>query len=69
MTSNNFLNKLAFFNGEVYAYWKEKIIFFIEAMSCDIWDVVKNSSFCSHSHQFNDVAKNEPKYLWIKEDK
>lgn len=56
MTKNGSLNKRSSFNGERYAYQKDKIIFFIDEMNCDVWAVVANDPFVPLLH-VNGVIK------------
>ncbi|KAK8562865.1 hypothetical protein V6N12_010929 [Hibiscus sabdariffa] len=39
------IDKPAFFNGEHYAYWKNKLMLFIKAKDFHLWDIVEDGPF------------------------
>ncbi|KAL4295481.1 hypothetical protein GQ457_12G014700 [Hibiscus cannabinus] len=39
------IDKPPFFNGEHYAYWKNRMIFFIKAKDFHLWDIVEDGPF------------------------
>ncbi|KAK8997690.1 hypothetical protein V6N11_012235 [Hibiscus sabdariffa] len=39
------IDKPPFFNGEHYAYWKNKMMFFIKAKNFHLWDIVEDGPF------------------------
>ncbi|KAK9015014.1 hypothetical protein V6N11_006144 [Hibiscus sabdariffa] len=39
------IDKPPFFNGEHYAYWKNRMMFFIKAKDFHLWDIVEDGPF------------------------
>lgn len=49
MNQKGSFNKSQSFNGEGYALWKENMRIFVEEMDFEVWKIVKDSLFFSHT--------------------
>ncbi|KAL4375990.1 hypothetical protein GQ457_02G030290 [Hibiscus cannabinus] len=45
------IDKPQFLNGEHYAYWNDRIMFFIKGKDFHLWYIVEDGSFVSHSSE------------------
>ncbi|KAL4285376.1 hypothetical protein GQ457_16G007040 [Hibiscus cannabinus] len=39
------INKSSYSNGEHYAFWKNRMVFFIKAKDFNLWDIVEDGLF------------------------
>ena len=45
MAKGHSINRLPYFNGEDYPYWKDKMRLFIESISLDMREIIKNGVY------------------------
>ena len=45
ITKGHSINRLLYFNGEDYPYWKDRIRLFIEFTSIDMWEIIENGDY------------------------
>ena len=45
------INRLLYFDGEDYPYWKDKMKPFIESTSIDMWKVIENGGYIPTTKQ------------------
>ena len=56
------------FNGQGYAYWKERMKIFIEGVDLEVWNAVQNGPYVP-MHMVNGVLTVKERNEWTDDDK